>query len=205
MNLFNVSSHTVDMDLLPIACTVLDVGSRNFGFTKAILEHRPAARVVCIEPDPTIELTAPNDMRTWRVALVGDKLLNESNYAAFSTGEGNFLCDKAPAYAVKHRVKTCDIESVMRWEGVQAWDLIKLDCEGSEFGILENWPGPHIAQQISVEFHDYTDLKRWDDRYFSGLFSQAGPLHGYRVVQHELTGVGPGPSYGHWDTLLVRK
>ena len=78
--------------------------------------------------------------------------------------------------------------------------VVKLDCEGSEFGILENWPH-RMADQISVEFHDYLDRARWKDKYFADLF--AGPLKDYRVVQHELTPVGPGNTMGHWDSLLV--
>jgi methyltransferase family protein len=87
----------------------------------------------------------------------------------------------------------------MRDYRVDHWDLIKLDCEGSEFGILENWPGP-VARQISVEFHDWTGP--WAERaagdYYERLF--AGPLKDYEVVQHELSKQGEG--IGHWDSLL---
>ncbi len=78
---------------------------------------------------------------------------------------------------------------------VTYWDLVKLDCEGSEFEILENWPG-RIATQISVEFHDGADAAR-DDAYFETLFAK---LPDYEIVQHEK--FKQGAWIGHWDSLL---
>ena len=204
MNLQQLSSHTVDLDLLPESPTVLDVGCRDFGFTLAILEHRPKARVIAMDPDPEMSLERlPVEAIFLRRALVGD-IRQLSNYAGWSTGEGNILCDVAPHYAERtHWVMCVNLENLMieHYPEAKHFDLVKLDCEGTEYEILEHWPGP-VATQISVEFHDWTGP--WKEYAASGYYERlwAGPLHDYEVVQHELSPVGPGQHMGHWDSLL---
>jgi hypothetical protein len=55
MNLQKLAEHTVDVDLLPEAPIVLDVGCRWFDFSKEILRIRPDARIVALDPGPDIE------------------------------------------------------------------------------------------------------------------------------------------------------
>jgi FkbM family methyltransferase len=205
MNLVEIASHTIDLDAVRELPVVLDVGCRGFGFGREMLSYRPGACVVAMDPDPEMPLDNSQDMVFLCEALVaGDRC--ESLYATHSTGEGNFLCDVVPHYARSLTVPCVNITQLMERLGIVHWDVIKLDCEGSEFEILENWPGP-IAEQISVEFHDWTgepELRcKNDPAYYPALF--AGPLKDYDVVQHELSTVGPNPAWGHWDSLLRLK
>jgi hypothetical protein len=84
--------------------------------------------------------------------------------------------------------------------------VVKLDCEGEEFSILENWPGP-IATQISVEFHDFTGPRRAlvDEGYYENkLWPHL--CQWYKVVKHDWVDLRGEPAYcGHWDSLLVLK
>lgn len=191
--------HTIDESLLPEAPIVLDVGARGFGFCRDILAIRPDARVIALEPDPEVDDPQIQGISFHRVALVHDSR-HTSLYASFSTGEANFLTDNVPGYAKSNRVDCINITELMDVLRITHWDAVKLDCEGSEFGILENWPGP-IATQISIEFHDFQSRARYHDAYFDRLFN--GALRDYRVIQHELTPVGPDNTMGHWDSLLV--
>lgn len=201
MNLQTLASHTVDLDLLPDTPTVLDVGCRWFDFAQNILDARPAARVICMDPAPDVpgpQLTSANFLRA---ALVGSGNAKQ-HLAHYSTGEGDFLGEPRhyPGWDIQptfHEVDCLNIHEVMMLTGVEHFDLVKLDCEGSEFAILENWPGP-IATQISVEFHDWNKPQYRRDAYFEMLFRR---LPEYRVVQHELSKQGTG--WGHWDTLLT--
>ncbi len=207
MNLVKLASHTVDLDLLPERPVVLDVGCRNFDFTREVLALRPKAWILAMDPDPLMELPLWLDLRSvvylpWALIHDGPKAVN---YAGWSTGEGNMVCEVSPHYAERsHRVAATNINDIGVLFSVPFWDLVKLDCEESEFGILENWPGP-IATQISVEFHDWTGP--WESKaknsptYYPALW--AGPLRDYEVVKHELSKVGEGT--GHWDTLLRLK
>ena len=190
--------HSLLPGLLPECPMVLDVGAREFAFSSAVAEIRPKASFVCLEPDPTV--TGLPWHTFLNVALVHDAR-ESSGYASYSTGEGNFLSDDPVWYATMLRVPCINIVALMEKLGVRHWDLIKLDCEGSEFEILENWPGP-IATQISVEFHDCKDNRKWGDAYFANLWQK---LPDYAVVQHALTPIGPDSYMGHWDSLLVLK
>lgn len=201
----SIESHSVDMDLLPKRPVVLDVGCRGFDFSTTILRYRPEALVIAMDPDPEIIVPViPPNVAFLRKALVGDSRV-WSNYASWSTGEGNILCERSPWYATKSfNVPCISLPALMQTYGVGFFSLIKLDCEGTEFEILENWPGP-IAQQISVEFHDWTgpEKEKATPAYYDALF--AGPLRHYDVVQHEVSTVGPGPAWGHWDSLFRLK
>lgn len=197
MNLVTLHGHTIDEARLPARPAVLDVGSRNYGFTNALLEIRPLANIVCLEPDPLVK---PHPQaRLYRNALVGDNRV-EDEYYSYSTGEGNCLKGdtRLSVYPDWTRTKVHCIRLPVL--GRSHWDLIKLDCEGSEFGILENWPESVTADQITVEFHDYQDRATWEDAYFAALFAK---LPQFEVVQHE--DFQQGCAVGHWDSLLVRR
>jgi len=78
------------------------------------------------------------------------------------------------------------------------FDLIKFDIEGSEFGILEKWPG-RVAGQINIEFHDNrasADGIGLPYGYFDVLFKNNLP--DYRVIQNEPDSLGT-----HADALLA--
>ncbi len=202
MNLVKLAGHTVDLDLLPERPVVLDVGCRGFDFTREVLALRPSAKILALDPDPHIECAITGEgWMFFRAALVGDGR-DWANYAGWSTGEGNLICDVSPHYAERsHTVPCVNITRLMSMMPVSHCDLVKLDCEESEFGILEAWPGP-IATQISVEFHDWTgpweSAAKNSPTYYPNLW--AGPLRDYEVVQHDLSRQGEG--VGHWDTLL---
>jgi hypothetical protein len=198
------AGHTIDVDVLvrhASAC-ILDVGSRGGCFREEIKSLRfdhtlTTGRnfspfVVQVDPDENLKETV-------HVAVVGDGSVTQT-YARYSTGEGNHL---GSGYGIPGcspiGVPCMTIGGISKMLAIERWAVVKLDCEGSEFGILENWPGP-IATQISVEFHDFQNPKRWNDQYFAWLFSQ---LDSYEVVQHEAT--MQGDQRGHWDTLLILK
>lgn len=198
--MLELSSHTIDETILPTSPTILDVGCRNFGFTNAIKSLRPQALVYAMDPDPIIQQPSTSGVVYYQLALVHDTRVI-SGYASYSTGEGNFLTDLKAYYDAKMLTVPCtNISTFMKNVGIKHWDVIKLDCEGSEYGILENWPGP-IATQITVEFHDYNQRDKYNDAYYAGLFGKLSKW--YEVRQHPLTPVNG--HYGHWDTVLVMK
>lgn len=202
MTLHTVAQHTFDLDRLPARCTVLDVGCRGFDFTSGIRQLRPAALIYALDPDPAIRQPEYPECAFLHVALVGDPLKRRSRYASFSTGDGNFLTDLFEYYDAQMLEVNCvHITELAHFlpPAHKQWDLVKLDCEGSEFQILERWPGP-IADQISVEFHDYNQKLKYNESYYSSLFGNLSRF-GYKVVQHELSVQGTG--CGHWDSLLV--
>lgn len=197
MNLQKLCDHTVDLDLIPERPYVLDVGARNFGFTLAMLEIRPKAIVIAMDPDRNIK--GRTDCMFWNMALAGNDK-TKSNYASYSTGEGNMLLEGNQYYDAEiYEVPCIGIQQVMGVCRIPYWDVVKLDCEGSEFEILWNWPGA-IATQISVEFHDGADPNKYDAHYFT-LLRRRMAQQGYEFIQHER--FKQGAWEGHWDSLLV--
>lgn len=211
MNLQTLASHTVDLDLLPEAPIVLDAGCRWFDFTKALSDKRPAAWIVAMDPasDVIFNNRGVANARALGIdavvtyvdaALVGTGRAQQ-RLAHFSTGEGDFLTTQGyfPGWDIQPKiydVECFNIGEVMLMHGVKHFDLVKLDIEGSEFGVLENWPGP-VATQISVEFHDW-DKAQYNHVYYERLWKA---LPSYKVIQHKLSLQGSG--MGHWDTLLT--
>jgi len=187
--LITICGHTFEEARLPEEPVILDAGSSGFGFTNEMFRLRPAARVIALDPIAERRKEKPGEQfHFMQRALVGH---SNPQVPFVEGGTGSHVAEKGKL------VTACiSIQALMRWFEVHHWDLVKLDVEGSEFPILENWPGP-IASQISVEFHDYLDPAKWGPDYFSDLWKK---LPCYRAIQHEATSQRPG--VGHWDTLL---
>jgi FkbM family methyltransferase len=204
MNLQSLASHTIDIDLLPDEPTVLDVGCRWFDFTRGILAYRPKARIIAL--DPSSDVTWPPDLPLGQVSFAHVALIGgddfSTNFAEGIAGDGggNFAlqADSHGDYRIR-RVLCMNLAKLMHSHQVKHFDAIKLDAEGSEFGILENLPGP-VATQISVEWHDWTGP--WKQHGCGAAMAHMERL-GYRTIQHELSKQGTG--IGHWDSLFVLK
>jgi FkbM family methyltransferase len=200
------AEHTVEVDLLPESPFVLDVGCRGFEFDIELLKLRPKATIIALDPDPGI-----GDPQIPGIVFIQAAVTERDTPGVIwqGPGEGAYICgnpgDPGYGFGVRNSAESASVpnltvEQILKQNQREHFDLVKLDCEGSEFGILENWPGP-IATQLSIEFHDWVNLERWNETYFQRLF--AGPLKDYEVRLFGLTPMGPGAHPGHWDSLLV--
>jgi hypothetical protein len=197
------AEHSIDTDLLPENPVILDVGCRGYEFDNEILAIRPNARIYAVDPDP--EIDAPDDPRIFffRIAITE---LPDASVKWQGPGEGAYICDVPSGYGWGGNspvvVHNSTLPALMKQIKCEHFDVVKLDCESSEFGILENWPGK-IATQISCEFHDCMNREKWNDAYFEKLFR--GPLKDYNVALFGLTPLGPGNTLSHWDSLFILK
>lgn len=193
--------HSYDESLLTPGGWALDVGARGFKFAEQMAEH--GLRVIAMEPDISATYDGPRDVHLLHAALVGNADVSWAMYAGWSDGTGNQLATERPAHAETYYSVTClSIGPLMAARGIDRFDIVKLDCEGSEYDILWNWPR-HAAVQISVEMHDFLGM-RPRESYYDELF--AGPLRDYDVVQHEWTPLrAENPVENFWDSLLVLK
>lgn len=179
-----IAEHTFDETLLPEAPTVLDVGCRGFAFGDGIRALRQKARIFELDID---------DLGTGR----------EYTRAGISDycGTGGVSDDADPLarrLTAQGAVPVYTLEAFCVMRGVYLWDLIKLDCEGSEFAALLGMGWPR-ARQISVEFHPWGEHGPGDvDRVVSHLVAL-----GYSVVQHAPSDLGGHLNY--WDSLFVRR
>jgi FkbM family methyltransferase len=198
MRIERLAEHSVDVDLLPEAPVVLDAGCRGFDFSHAVLDVRPNARIIAMDPAP--ESAGSDDPRITFLnePLVGLHQSSQMEFVALPNPAACFVRELDSTTLAGKCVETRTLLWLFSWFQIQKFDLVKLDVEGSEFGILETWPGP-IATQISVEFHDHVDNRKYDEAYFNRLF--LGSLADYEVVQHELSEVS-NARRGHWDSLF---
>jgi hypothetical protein len=213
MNLQAIHGHTIDVDLLPQTGWALDVGCRDFLFSREILRMREAMLVLALDPGPDIVFD-PAAKENFGIAFSPAAVVGQDRgpFRMVGSGEEGRIVNRYQSALYSRdlpKVASIPIRHLLKGgPTLGSWvpdhyALVKLDCEGSEFDILENWPGP-IADQISVEFHDYLDRARWNEGYFDYLFGHLRAM-GYEVVQHEDFPVGPNNTYGHWDSLLVLK
>jgi FkbM family methyltransferase len=196
-----IAEHSFDIGRINPGAPILDVGCRSFSPAKELASL--GFDVIAMDPDPEIIDPGITGIRFVKEALVAPNEVGMKPYASFGNGTGNFIVgdfSDVPTLGIIETVNCVDISELSQRFGVDDWGAIKLDCEGSEFEILQQWPGP-IADQISVEFHEHTRSNPGAG-YYEDLFKILGRW--YRVAQHEKTARhGLVPNY--WDSLFIRR
>lgn len=196
--------HSYCDDLLTPSDWILDVGCRGFKFT----HHFSKLGYQTIGLDPGSDVVDPEceNLHFIRAALVGVDP-GQAQYVERPDGGGyaNHLKKiRSPLRGSNLRtVDTYTLQTLMSRFGIERFGLVKLDCEGAEYEILDNWPGP-IAKQISVEFHDFLGVNPCDpncDDYYANLMSRLGQW--YELVKHERSECGSEMHY--LDSLFVLK
>jgi len=199
-NLIIVADHTV---LGPVTegMNVLDVGSRKYGFSKPMAGM--GCNVVAVEPDDDVSFSVNPNIHRIFGAMVAKQYIGCDDLFKWSSGEGNFLdCTGAvpPTSAIRQMTCCYSIQQIMKMAKVDYWDIVKLDCEGSEYEILLDWPGP-VAGQITVEFHDFNGANPGKEETYSKIFAHIGQW--YDVIQHEATVRFAAKVKNYWDSLFV--
>lgn len=206
-----IDTHTVDVTRLDPNGWALDVGCRGFGFARAMRDM--GLSVLAMDPDPGIgsKYVFDDVLLYFRNAALVGLPRGAAWYAMFGDGCANHLCasrDAVPNYASAVLVPCETIGNVMAICNIPHFSIIKLDCEGAEYEILEAMTEP-VADQISVEFHDFLgagfnpcfpDCEAYYARLLAGRFGEM-----YRVVQHERTPLNGNGPMNYWDSLFVRK
>jgi hypothetical protein len=156
---------------------VLDAGARGFVFSEwfAIRGHS----VYALDPDPNLE--KPDFALTAKGSC---GLLDRRG----DPGQWHLADAGLPVQAVQ-----------LEYFNHSDWDVIKLNIEGSEYDVLETWPGP-IARQIVVSFHEHTPRARGRaecDR----LIAKMGQWYkAFNVVWEKRYCC----SENYWDVLFIR-
>jgi FkbM family methyltransferase len=141
---------------------IVDIGA-NVGVTALVLSQIPGARVVCYEPDAgncaflrgNIERNGISNVNVVQAAVAGSDGALEFQTDAESTG-GRLVAAGAALSKTALKVDTVSLSRVLEQFDEHQVDLIKCDCEGGEYTIIEQLT-PAIAARIrnlSIEVHD---------------------------------------------------
>lgn len=215
MNLVCIAEHTIDVDLLTPGGWVLDAGCRNFHFAHHLAER--GCRVLAIDADPTVTVPETIEIGVDKVVTKLNKPTFLNRAIAAENGMRSLVMHKdpqarylAPSGFSSVGGEKVEAVTVLRWlEHVQwldevaeraktlQWDVIKLDVEGSEYDILQAWPGP-IAKQISIEFHEHVCPR--PPEVYEAVFKHLGQW--YDVKQHVKDArFCCAPNW--WDSLII--
>lgn len=198
-----LSSHTI-LEYPFAGSNVLDIGARRYGFSNAMAER--GCNVIAIEPDTDTDLPAHKNITLIRTAVVSPKEAGvDRNLVKWSFGDGNFVENKRqakPKSSTLQKTSCSSIQQIMELTGISFWDVVKLDCEGSEYDILLNWPGP-IAKQITVEFHEFTGANKNGAVTYHEILTHLGQW--YDTIQHEWYSMPGQKTENYWDSLFVLK
>ncbi|HDR14795.1 MAG TPA: FkbM family methyltransferase [Desulfobacteraceae bacterium] len=150
---------------LPERPVVVDIGANTGFFCLFVARMRPGARIVCCEPIPAnlaqlsrnAEINPNIDITVLPVAVYGTsgsvKLLVESQ-DAFTTAATVFSVDGR----IPLEVPCVTLQDLFEEQNLEKIDLLKLDCEGSEYEILYRCPRKYLArvERIAMEVHKGT-------------------------------------------------
>lgn len=183
--------------LAPSVSTIIDAGAHVGLSTLALLEQCPHAQVLCVEPNAANVPLLRGNLRAYadRTQVVTGALLDRSGPADLVRG-GHSWAGRVVSRAESDAARSGDSGAVSRTEeatavrgytladvmaqaGFSDLDLLKLDIEGSEAGILGSATSP--LQQVGMiiaELHEPYSIERfWADLVPRGfrLLPPGGP------------------------------
>jgi FkbM family methyltransferase len=146
---------------------VVDLGAGKGEFTEKILEKYASPRIISVEPDPSLfrELTKKFKKQSNIETLEAAVGYGENNFAKFYLNKnrvGNSLHKSLIAekdIQSEITVRMITLEDIFTLFHLEKVDLLKLDIEGEELNLFENFSERDFEriQQISVEFHNFLD------------------------------------------------
>ena len=193
LNTVTVDNHTFCPDLLTKG-PILDAGSRGLRLSKWFAER--GHRVIALDAG---EDERADGVTFYKLALVGSKLAGK--YARLIRTDDLEARYISPAEdAQGDRVPTSTLRNLSALMGVEKWDLIKLNIEGSEYDILDEIDGP-IARQIVFSFHEHTGRARGREECDRIIRK----LSAWYDVHNQVWEQRYGCSNNYWDVLLTER
>lgn len=136
----------------------LDVGARWFNFAAAMVYQFGCSAVHALDPDPGVSDPEIPGVIYHRLALMPPGMNGPIRFARLPDSLANMVMlphMTDPSAGEFVTVEGLDLKTFMEKVGVDFWSVVKFNCEGAEYGILANWPGP-IATQILFSLHEHT-------------------------------------------------
>ena len=183
-----IAEHSFAQSLLPyLGANILDVGCRGFEFAKSLKSF--GCKVYCIDADKLED--GPYEM----IALSD---FDGTGYLVKSDDKQATRLQKQPI--TEYEIHCATLKTISVFYGVDLWDLIKLDIEGSEYEVIMSLDKAP-AKQLSIEFHLHTGV--YGQAEMAMMEDKLKAL-GYEFVKHDYTSQH-GVGFNYWDSLFVLK
>ncbi len=165
---------------LPEEAVIVDVGAGLGDFAVHAALRSPRARIVAVEPHPGSfrlleENLAANGVTNVRALPVA---LTETAAATVPLDVGArepaLFTTTAPRVSRAVDVPNRTLAALLEHCGLERVDLLKLDCEGAEFGILLEASGETLRriERIVLEWHE--GVTQWNAADLAGRLESAG-------------------------------
>lgn len=193
-----IDEHSVDLSLLHEKANILDAGCRGMGFTNYF--RQLGHKVVAID----IDYLENSDYRRVGLAAIGGKayisthtdpqarkLISPKPFEKMNTANMKTLA--------ANEVFVLTLNQIKKGEGIESFDLIKLDIEGEEYSVLRTATHP-VAKQISCEFHAHTGSQTKEE-----LDELLEWMSEWYTIHNAVWEKRHGCSENYWDVLCTAK
>lgn len=141
-------------DILSSKATIFDIGAHLGAFTLYIKAQLPNSYIYAFEPASDNFLLLEKNVRQNK--LINIKIFQKAVAANSGQVFLNTTGRDSNAYqlsATGVAVSSVSLDDFLRTENITKIDLIKLDCEGSEYEILSNFKNINQVKAIILEYH----------------------------------------------------
>jgi FkbM family methyltransferase len=138
--------------------TVIDIGAHGGYFTLYLSQLFPEAEIFCFEPiESNYQLLLENlkindrkNVRPFHLAVT-DKAKTAKIFLSDDDAAHN-LYDESSKF---EEIKTISLQEIMDKNKIESCGLLKLDCEGAEYEILNSFPLDYFnkIKRIILEYH----------------------------------------------------
>jgi len=178
-----VQDHSLNQSIIPLHGNILDLGCRDFVFTKFFRDLEYNTHSVDI---------GTFDGEYDRVAI------SDKDGICFVQNERDPDATHITSEDTGVPINMMTLNTYSKSIGVDHWDLIKMDIEGAEYGILKSAAHP-IASQITVEFHAHCGQHKKDLDALLNDLEQYYHIHNRDWCEEHSAG------FNYWDILLISK
>ena len=139
--------------------TIVDLGAHVGTFTVWAAMRAPSARILAVEPNPETFAFLQRNIRDNhledRVVAVNAAVGSESGAGTLELVEHSLGTRLAKAGNGTVNVNVQTIPSLLATAGIDAVDLLKIDCEGMEYEVLEALDSDQLSRLdvIACEYH----------------------------------------------------
>ncbi len=159
---------------------IIDIGAHIGSFSRTCID-RGAGTVVAFEAHPenfkiAVENVPEANIYNYAVWSTSNKVVSMPlNLPKVNTGGAGVIYNSIPG---SYLIPTIDLDSIV--EKFDTVNIVKMDCEGSEFEILTTFKNFHKVKLFVGEYHIH---KNWTLDYLKDLFERNGFVFEYEEAK----------------------